>query len=355
MTLKNNSNNFSQFTLASKIGLFNPAIVSSNLGDNIISSYVKIQLKDIFKHSFIWEFQTQDKISWSSYYLSRLATFRFLGGSNILNSNMFKRSQWKVGFFDATFLKPIVLFGVGWWQYEGKPTLYTKVLLKQLLHKNLLHSVRDNFTKKQLFSIGIKNTVCTACPTMWKLTKDHCLKITRTKGEDVVFTLTDYRKDPAGDAEFINTLQTQYSSVFFWPQGEGDLNYLQDIMPLEHIKIISPTLEAYDVFLHNHKSVDFVGTRLHGGIKALNEFKRSIIIGIDNRAKEKAKDFGLKVIPRNNIEQLNQAINSSWDTTINLPLEEIKLWKKQFTNLPKRIDADLRTRISRRMRNFRIL
>lgn len=97
------------------------------------------------------------------------------------------------------------------------------------------------------------------------------------------------------------------------------------------MNIINATLEDYNKFLESHET-DYIGTRLHAGIHALNYKKRSIIISIDNRANEIAKDTNLPIIQRENItSQLEAKIKSNWKTDINLPLENINKWKKQFS------------------------
>ena len=84
------------------------------------------------------------------------------------------------------------------------------------------------------------------------------------------------------------------------------------------------------MILENEESIDFVGTRLHAGVRALQNRRRTIILGIDNRAFEKAKDFNLTVCPRDDLDKLNELINSNLQTQINLPNENIARWKSQF-------------------------
>ena len=55
-----------------------------------------------------------------------------------------------------------------------------------------------------------------------------------------------------------------------------------------------------------------------------------MIVGIDNRAKEKERDFNLPVIDQNEIYQLVERINQPFDTKIRIPLHEIEEWKAQF-------------------------
>ena len=47
---------------------------------------------------------------------------------------------------------------------------------------------------------------------------------------------------------------------------------------------------------------DYVGTRLHAGILALNYRKRTLIIAVDNRAAEMKTDINLPVIARGDLE-----------------------------------------------------
>jgi len=79
-------------------------------------------------------------------------------------------------------------------------------------------------------------------------------------------------------------------------------------------------------------SLDYVGTRLHAGIRALQKSRRTIIIGIDNRSLEKAKDFDITVVERKNLNGLKSRIKKPFTTRIKLPKKEIQRWKSQFQN-----------------------
>lgn len=61
-------------------------------------------------------------------------------------------------------------------------------------------------------------------------------------------------------------------------------------------------MKGFDTVLAN-EDIDFVGTRLHGGIRALQKKKRSLIIAVDNRAIELGADTGLPVIDRSCLEK----------------------------------------------------
>ena len=316
------------------IGIFDPAIGTGNMGDYIISDSVERELNDIMPLEFKIFFPSQEKISLISYKKILHMPYTFVGGSNLLSSNMNSRNQWKINLVDAIFIKNSILLGVGWWQYQKKPNFYTKYLLKRVLNKDYLHSVRDSFTETQLKSIGINNVINTACPTTWNLTESHCNKIPNKKADNVVFTLTDYMKDEKSDKELIQILVKNYNNVYFWIQGSNDLSYFNAINTTENIKLIAPTLAAYDHILTNIKSLDFVGTRLHAGIRALQKHIRTIVVAIDNRAIEKSQDINLKIILRDEIEnKLETMIQEDFKTDIKLPIENILKWKKQFQDL----------------------
>lgn len=314
-----------------KILMFTPSLGSINIGDQIIYEGIRMQLRDFTKDAFIAEFSTHTPLS---KYLKNFSDFdlRFICGSNLLMGKMngsFR--QWDIKISDLIFMKPVILIGVGWWQYGSEFNWYSKFLLKHLLSKDYIHSVRDSFTEKKLKEIGINNVINTSCPTMWGLTIEHCSKIKQEKSLDVVCTLTDYNREPLKDLEMLEILSRQYRNVFFWIQGSGDLDYLNLLNKdnkIKNIILVPPTLDEYNKVLT--KEVDYIGTRLHAGIRALQMKRRSIIIAIDNRAIEKQKDFNIVCISRNNVNNLEKIINSSFPTEIRIPQENICKWKSQF-------------------------
>ena len=226
-------------------------------------------------------------------------------------------------------VKPTILMGVGWHQYSKRTNLYTKMLYKKILSKEYMHSVRDEYTKNKLEEIGIKNVINTGCPTLWGLTREVCQEIPKTKSKSVVFTLTDYNQNLKKDKEMIKILRNNYDEIFFWLQGIGDYEYLKELNELDNIKIISPNIGDYDKILRNNE-IDFVGTRLHGGIRALQNKRRTIIVSVDNRANELNKNYNIPIVQREKIDTLEQKINGLWETNINLPIERIEEWKSQF-------------------------
>jgi polysaccharide pyruvyl transferase WcaK-like protein len=313
------------------VGIVNTSIGTTNLGDLIIYDSVYRHLRGVYPEAFVTNYPSHLKRDYAAKLLMGEEDVIFVGGTNLLSSNMDTYNQWKIDPLDKVFLKnKFVLMGVGWWQYQEKPNRYTSDLLKAVLSDTFVHSVRDNYTKNMLNSIGIKNVVNTTCPTLWNVTPESCEKISTTKARDVVTTLTFYNKDLHADSRLLNILLENYTNVYVWIQGIEDFGYLESLLPdLSRIILIPPSLEAYDAVL-NKGNVEYLGTRLHAGIRAIQSNLRSLIVAVDNRALEIGKDTGLNVIGRDSIELCYDYINNSVEMNIKLPENEINSWKAQF-------------------------
>ncbi|OJV15954.1 MAG: hypothetical protein BGO21_30510 [Dyadobacter sp. 50-39] len=312
-----------------------PSIGTSNMGDYIIQDAVKKYIRQTFPSSFVSTFPSQLSRKMDSVNLMQGQDIILVGGTNLLASNMESRFQWKVNPRDAYFLaNKIVLFGVGWWQYQDSPNPYTSQLYNNLLSKNFIHSVRDSYTRDKLHSIGIKNVVNTTCPTLWELTPEKCMAIPVKKASDVITTLTFYNKNYEQDRALIGTLQANYRNVYVWIQGFEDLHYLKELAPgMERIVTVNPDLAFYNEALTGNDDIEYVGTRLHAGVRALQLGKRTLIVAVDNRAVEISKDTNLNVIRREDLDKCLNFINQDYVTDIRLPEEEIQLWKNQFNTL----------------------
>lgn len=319
-----------------KITLLDTSICSSNIGDSIIMEAIKKELFSVFPSSSFYTTFTHEKMGKNSRKLIKNNTHNFVCGTNLLSSNMRTQKQWKLGFKDYLELNNLILLGVGWKNYENHPTFITKLLLKKILNKNLLHSVRDSYTENKLLKMGISNVINTGCPTMWSLDKEHCKDIPKNKSDEVILTLTDYRKSILLDKKLISILKDNYKKVHFWPQGARDYKYAEEELKLftdDKVMIINPNLQSFEELLNdNEKKFDFVGTRLHSGVKALQKKHRTIVIGVDNRALEIQKDSNLTVIDREDLDLLDSKINSLFSTDITINENNIKKWKEQFLN-----------------------
>lgn len=316
------------------ISLLDTSINNYNLGNQIIMDSINEIIDDIFPDSFLFRMQASEKFGNTSKKHFKLSDFIFYGGTNALTSNINKEKY--IGFspYDLISFNRLSLVGVGWWQYQGKPNLYSRIFLKRLLDNQIIHSVRDSYTQHKLASIGIENVINTSCPTTWKLDQEHCRKIPKVKSDYAIFTLTDYNKNPSFDKSFIQTLKSTYSKIFFWPQGIGDLEYFSniDIKMKNDIKILPPNLKSFDDLLQNEK-IDYVGTRLHAGIRALQNKKRTLILSIDNRSSEISHDINLNTCKRGDKQKLDFFIKNEMPTNIKLPLNNINIWKSQFGHL----------------------
>ena len=236
--------------------------------------------------------------------------------------------QWNINLFNCAPLAGSILVGVGAGASE-KRNWYTRKLYRKVLSHDYYHSCRDKRTKLYIEQeLGLK-AIHTGCVTMWMLTPDFCKQIPETKSERVVFTLTSRVFDER-DQILIDTLKSCFKEVYFWPQGMNDYDYLQKYKNIEDIRILPATKKAYDDFL-SQNDTDYVGTRLHGGVYAMRHKRRSIIIAIDERAREINKANNLICIEKDEIKsQLAVLINSSFPTRIEMDYDAINRWKAQF-------------------------
>ncbi|MDP7978344.1 polysaccharide pyruvyl transferase family protein [Bacillus sp. WLY-B-L8] len=312
------------------ISVLDTKVASSNLGDGIIMDAVNGILSDIFENDFFINMPTHDVIGKHSYNFLKQSDYAFVGGTNLLSSNMFRHNQWKVSLYDSLFINNITLMGVGWCKYQGKVNSYTRLLYKRLLAKDVIHSVRDSYTEKMLKSAGIKNVINTACPTMWGLDEAHCKQIPTEKSDSVVVTFTEYNQNYEYDNKLIEILDKNYNNIYYWTQQPHDYEYMKTIGG-DRIQYLSPNIDSLNEVFNNN-NVDYIGTRLHAGVRALQKKKRTLILGVDNRATEISRDTNLPVIDRINLQDINTWINSKKSTQIHLPTEDINSWKKQFAN-----------------------
>ena len=290
-----------------------------NLGDEIIMQAVNDVIHEMFPDARVFRLPSHEALSRRSYYFLRQSDLCFIGGTNVLASR-----GWRLRWRDSIFLRNAICFGVTWGGTRPTPSLSERILLRRVLDGSQIHSVRDRYTQHLLDKIGLA-CVSTSCPTMWRLTPQHCDSIPQRKADEVVVTLTAYRCEPSADREMIGSLKRNYRFVHFFPQMHGDYAYFKELN-IDGVRMIGQNLTAYDHFLMN-EDVDYIGSRLHGGIRALQFKKRSLVIGIDHRSAEIANDTGLPILKRAQIKELDSWIHGSSPTRITLPSESITNWK----------------------------
>lgn len=310
--------------------IFDTAIGTTNLGDHIIMDAVNRLADELFRNDFVINVPTHFSIHPKDVWKLRKYDLGIVGGTNLLKNNTLRKSQWKVGVKDLMSLyHKVVLLGVGWWQYQAQPvSAYSRIMYRGLFSKTYLHSVRDSYTAQKLRGIGITNVINTGCPTVWALDEPHCSQINPQKREVVVATVTDYLRDPENDRLMLETLKRHYQEVYVWIQGAKDQPYIDSLTA--GIRYLAPKLSAFDHFLET-QPCDYVGTRLHAGIRALQKKRRALIIGIDNRAIEMRRDIGLNVLERERMRALEEQIHEEKRVVLQLDQEAIRQWKAQFT------------------------
>jgi len=314
---------------------------SSNLGDLIIEEAILGALKVKFsKVKNVERVSTQLFPKRRDLEVLHRADLIFVAGSNLLSSNMLPNSeirglrfggyrQWKLPYLLKKRKKiqsKLILMGVGWWQYQEPPDFLTQILLRNTLSSEIVHSVRDEFTASQLRGIGIRNVINTGCPTTWDLPSTVN---THELAESVLFTITDYLRDKEADEELL-VIVNEYPEVYFWEQGAGDVEYLKSLKGYgSHIQILSGPHECIER-LRARKRFDYIGTRLHCGIKCLQLGCNSAVIEVDNRAREIAKDISLPTLRRDCLKgvRAKDIFNNPVELKINH--ESIDLWIQQF-------------------------
>ena len=323
------------------IVLFDTSVATLNHGDEIIMESFLCNGGDLLDGHFVTRFPTHapcfhwfQQNKWNSRYtFVKSADHKFICGTNLLSNKIyFPWHFWNVNPFTCACYRDAVLVGVGCSGFsEGsdKPHWYSKMLYKRMLSKKYKHSVRDEHTKRIVENIcGKGSAINTGCPTLWGMTKEHCRQIPTRKASRVVFTISDYSMDHLNDQRLIDILNRQYETVYFWPQGTRDVSYFQTLSNIENIRVISPSVQAYKTML-SEGNIDFVGTRLHAGIYAMQHKVRTVILSVDNRASDMAETYNLNVLRRDD-PRLEATLCGEIVTAVNIDEQAIAAFKQQF-------------------------
>lgn len=312
-----------------KVVLFDTSIGTSNLGDKIIEYYSRKALLNVLRNNKVIHVPTHNLPSEDQLVDIRTSKTKIVCGTNLITPHIENFSNWKMP-YNLTGYRDIVTMGVGWGFYCDNTSRLSKFVYNTILSKDKFHSVRDSYTEKKFHDMGILNVINTGCPTLWELTPEHCSLIPKKKAGSVITTVTDYDRNVKADQNMLNILQKNYAQVFVWPQGSEDLNYLESFTDMSQMQIIERDIKHYTRVL-DKGNIDYVGTRLHAGIHALNRGIRTIILGIDNRAIEMGRDFNLPILERSSqLDELSMYINSEWETVVNVPFDAVNRWKSQF-------------------------
>jgi hypothetical protein len=144
----------------------------------------------------------------------------------------------------------------------------------------------------------------------------------------VVATLTDYNQDRASDAALLTILNRRFDEVKLWPQGPGDAAYFVSL-GVAGSAILDPTVQAFDEELLRPSS-SYVGLRLHGGIRAMQLGVPSLVLSVDNRAREIAASVGLTCPSRHSATEIDRLLNSTSVAILDIPVGSIDDWLAQW-------------------------
>ena len=302
------------------VGLLDPSMSSDNMGDHIIKNSVVKVIQSILPGFQIVNLPTQRLMSRSERKLARNCSHFFVGGTNIINGNIPFYMQWKmdpeIAFIIAGRTIPI---GVGWWKYQDATNRLSTVLWRNIFGHSPV-SVRDSYTQLKMDQMGISSSN-TSCPTMWDL--PEYVNTSEKVSESVVVTLTDYKRDVESDLKLFNSLSQIYETVYLWPQGDKDRDYVQKLRL--DVRIGSRDVQWFDETLA--AGSDYVGTRLHAGVRAHQLGAHSVIISIDNRAEEIAGDTGLPIVQRSAHSTFDREFRRREARKLILPTGQIDQWK----------------------------
>lgn len=318
------------------IVLFDTSVGTTNKGDDVIMTSAVKGLAPVLKGNYVVNIPThitpftalQTHIWWKAKWVEN-ADLKFICGTNLLaHSLRYPLNDLNINLWNCKPLTNSVLVGVGNSLLEKKIDGYTKRLYSKVLSHDYIHATRDDETTAMLDSLGYK-AVTTGCPTLWGLTPEHCNKIPVKKADKVIFTLTGVQRDEKRDQYLIDVLQKNYHEVFFYNQTIWDMEYFKSMKNTDGITIVGSSLDEYaSVLDSNH--IDYVGTRLHGGIFAMQHSKRSLIINIDNRARNMSKVNNFNILERNEIDALENIINGDIKTSVKMDYSVLNKWMSQF-------------------------
>ena len=319
-----------------QITVFDTAVGSPNLGDQIIARAVYTMLEAMFPQAHLWSIPTHDTYGAAGRKRQRHSLFSLTTGTNLLSHRLPSGGLWKIPrYFRLSpipfgHLRPrnLVLCAVGSNGHE-LPRAGAR-FLNASLWKDVPISARDEQTTAILSRSRVAGSLHTSCVTLWNLPRDHPFRLPTQRSPAVVVTLTGKRgarhASLEADRLLLDTLRRHYGVIHFWPQGRLDLEYAA-MIGLTGINVLPHSLEAYTTLLRDAPALDYVGTRLHAGIHAIMHDRRSLIIPVDNRASDIGDSVHLPILAASDLSQLSSRIEAAWETRLDLPWDTIEKWK----------------------------
>lgn len=322
------------------IVIFDTALATSNIGDEIILDAINRNMEDVFDSGFSlrlsthvnnYSFKQMLRKNMKVKYFQK-ADWKFICGTNLIAQKRLGKinSQWQLYPSNLSIYDNCILIGAGTTGNKEELDFYARFLYGRVLSKSFVHSVRDELSKRIVESLGCK-AINTGCPTLWELTPEHCKTIPTSKAENCILSVSGYEKqlDRRMDQKMLDILRKNYQKLWVWIQTTEDETYFNTLKGNEGIERIY-SLNKYREILQKG-NVDYIGTRLHGGVFALQNKCRSIIISIDHRAEGFHQTNNLPILCREGIlENLEKRIYSDFRTEIRIDQAAIQSFKAQF-------------------------
>jgi hypothetical protein len=307
-----------------RAALLDTSIDSNNDGDQIIVQSILERFPELHN---VPRLPTHRYLTNSEAAIAREQDVLIVTGTNILTSRLWRDRQWKYKLRHLpTMDRKVVFLGVGWRQYQGKLLRRTRWTLDRMILQDLPIAARDQYTATKLIGEGY-DAVNTGCPTMWRLPTQL---VQLGQRDECVFTYTDYNPDPQRDEAVLEKLASLYACVHIWPQSEKDWRNLQSAKLPANVYRLDRGVRALDKAIVNR---DYVGTRLHAGIRAAQAGSAAMVIAVDNRALEIARDTGFPAVDRKLglAEFVNRyKLATERPAVLTMPKQQIADWTKQF-------------------------
>lgn len=318
--------------MSNVVAIFDPSSGSANLGDQIIVESCVKEISRIAPETFFFMVSLHQPLTKKIRARIAQSDLAVVAGSNMLNTRFNHQAsltRWRFGLRDSLDVNDVILMGVGWNRATDWINPVGSYILRRGLSPRSLHSVRDQLTLEKASRIGIGSVLNTSCPTLWQIGRQGDSPVEpKPIGKTAVATLTFNERAPQQDKYMLEFLAKRFGKVYFWPQGIGDLEYFQSLNPLGIFEALPGTLEAYDALLEERGEIVYVGTRLHGGIRALQKRRLALIVSVDHRAPGIAQSAGISTLSRSDIERLPELMEQLTYPDVTLPEEGVLQWQE---------------------------
>lgn len=325
--------------ISMNVVVFNTAIGTSNNGDYIIYNSAIDALRPLLDNSFVMEFGSHLKNLGLIHYMTnsfkcRFANncdYKFVLGTNLLSPTILKHyPQWPIMPLERRLYRDCIMMGVGLTKDAKQPSLITKSIYSQIMRRDIIHSVREDNAKAVLEKIPGVKAINTGCPSLWPLDSEKCQRIPKGKAKNAIISVSGYgnQTNLVADQRLVEIVEKNYDKVYIWGQTTEDIAYFNRLRHTKDAQAVYSLRQFGDICTNGN--VDYIGTRLHGAVFAMQHDVRAINIIIDHRAREFNRINNINAVFRENIDELEDYINHDIVTNIRLNEEGIRNWLGQF-------------------------